>query len=144
VGPTGTAGLHAPVDDGSIGDMDEHTPAEATEARRKAVLEMEQLLHAASDLRDDLDGHIGVCKEIIEGLGREEDLGVVLDRVRSHEWRPKLTDALTTYERLRHRARLRLIALGVAEGMTVDDVERHWSITRQLANRSIRDAGQLD
>jgi hypothetical protein len=68
----------------------------------------------------------------------------VLEGAASRTWRPRLTDSLTTYERLRHRARLRLIALGAAEGMTVADVQYHWSITKQLANRSLREIDQLD
>ena len=106
--------------------------------------ELERLLEAAAVLREDLDGHIAVSRSVLEGVRADQELGAVLDRTSSQTWRPKMTDALTAYERLRHRARLRLIALGVAEGMSVSDIERHWSITRQLANRSIREAEQLD
>ena len=105
---------------------------------------MELLLHAAEALRADLDGHVAVCRGVIDGMERGEELGGVLDEVDARTWRPRLTDSLGDYERLRKRARLRLIALGVAEGMTVTDVERHWSITRQLANRSMREAERLD
>jgi len=124
--------------------MDDHAPTDTTEVRRRTVAEMERMLEAAAILREDLDGHIAVCEVVLEGVRNEEHLGAVLDAASSRTWRPKLTDALTAYERLRHRARLRLIGLGVAEGMTEADVERHWSITRQLANRSIREAGRLD
>jgi hypothetical protein len=124
--------------------MDDLTRTDTTEARRRAVTEMERLLEAAVVLREELDGHVAICQAVLEGVRNEDALGAVLDASSSRTWRPKMTDALTAYERLRHRARLRLIGLGVAEGMTVADVERHWSITRQLANRSIREAGQLD
>jgi len=124
--------------------MDERTTRDSAEARRRSVAELEHLIEAAAVLRDDLDGHIAICEAIIAGVCDGEDLGSVLDAADSGTWRPKLTDSLTNYERLRHRARLRLIGLGVAEGMSVSDVERRWSITRQLANRSIREAEQLD
>ena len=117
---------------------------QAAAARRRAILEMERLLEAADALRQDLDGHVEVCRAVLEGIRREDDLGMVLDEAGSRTWRPRMTDALTSYERLRHRARLRLVALGLAEGMTVADIQRHWSITKQLANRSIREAERLD
>jgi len=113
-------------------------------ARQRALQEMEQLLEAATALRKDLEGHEAVCREIIAGVRGGGSLASVLDGAGSRTWRPRLTDSLSTYERLRHRARLRLIALGVAEGMTVTDVEYHWSITKQLANRALREIEQLD
>ena len=70
-----------------------------------------------------------------------EQLATVLERAGSRTWRPRLTESLTAYERLRHRARLGLIALGVEQGMTVTDVQRHWAITKQLANRALRQIG---
>ncbi len=124
--------------------MGDDTAAQRDELRERAILEMERLLAAAEVLREDLDGHVAVCRAIIDGIRREDDLAAVMDRADSRTWRPRLTDALTNYERLRHKARLRLIALGAAEGMTVADVQERWSITKQLANRSIREAGQLD
>ena len=105
---------------------------------------MQRLREAAIALRDDLDSHVVICEEIIEGIHGEDDLSTVMDRADSRSWRPRLTDALTSYERARHQARLRLIALGVAEGMTVADVQDRWAITKQLANRAIRESQQLD
>ena len=67
-----------------------------------------------------------------------------LEEVRSDKLSPKLTDSLKVYERLRHRARLRLIALGVSEGMTAADIQRHWSITRQLTSRALHEVQLLD
>jgi len=107
----------------------------------RAVAEMELLLEATTALRRDLEGHEAVCRTILDGIRNGERLATVLDRAGSQRWRPRLTDSLTTYERLRHRARLGLIALGVEQGMTVTDVQRHWAITKQLANRALRQIG---
>ena len=78
---------------------------------------MQRLLEAAAALRDDLDGHVAICREIIDDLHREVDLATVMDRADSRTWRPRLTDMLTVYDRVRHQARLRLeYALGVCRG----------------------------
>jgi len=124
--------------------MDDAGAGDGPAARERALEEMEQLLEAATTLRRDLEGHEEACRAIIAGVRRDEPLATVLEDASSRTWRPRLTDSLTAYERLRHRARLRLIALGAAEGMTVGDVQYHWSITKQLANRALRESGQLD
>jgi len=110
-------------------------------ARARAVAEMEQLLEATTTLRRNLEGHEAVCRTILDGVRDGEQLATVLERAGSRTWRPRLTESLTAYERLRHRARLGLIALGVEQGMTVTDVQRHWAITKQLANRALRQIG---
>jgi hypothetical protein len=112
--------------------------------RARALAEMERLLAAAITLRTDLEEHEEVCRLIIGRLRAGDQVAPVLDDVHSHELRPKLTDSLSAYERLRHRARLRLIALGVSEGMTPGDVQRQWAITRQLASRALREIKELD
>jgi hypothetical protein len=124
--------------------MDKGNGGDRPEIRERALAEMELLLEATTALRENLEGHEAVCRAVIAGMRRDEPLATVLEGAASRTWRPRLTDSLTTYERLRHRARLRLIALGAAEGMTVADVQYHWSITKQLANRSLREIDQLD
>ena len=112
--------------------------------RDRALEEMERLLEAAITLRTDLEEHESVCRLIIERVRAGDEVAPVLDRVNSHKLRPKLTDSLGVYERLRHRARLRMIALGVAEGMTPADIQRHWAITRQLTSRALQEIRELD
>ena len=51
-------------------------------------------------------------------------LGAVLGSAESHAWRREADPhSLGVYEKLRHQARLRLIALGLAEGMTTADIQ---------------------
>ena len=112
--------------------------------RDRALEEMERLLEAATTLRTDLEEHEAVCRIIIDASGRVTRSAPILEDVHSHKLRPKLTDSLGAYERLRHKARLRLIALGVAEGMTPADIQRQWAITRQLTSRALREIKELD
>jgi hypothetical protein len=118
--------------------------ADGDALRERALDEMEQLLESAVALRADLEEHEAACRLIIERIRSGDHVSPVLDDVHSDKLRPQLTDSLGVYERLRHRARLRLIALGVAEGMTPGDVQRQWAITRQLASRALREARELD
>lgn len=143
-GPRRRTRLRRTTGNDSIAGMDDDPGALRPDLRALALAELQQLLDAAVDLREDLAGHIVACDAIIDGVRREERLFEVMESVDSRTWRPRLTDSLTAYERLRHRARLRLIALGRSEGMSVDDVEHLWSITRQLANRSIRESERLE
>ena len=112
--------------------------------RDRALEEMERLLEAATALRGDLEEHEAACRLIIERVRAGDQVAPILDEVHSHKLRPKLTDSLGTYERLRHKARLRLIALGVSEGMTPADIQRQWAITRQLASRALQEIRDLD
>jgi hypothetical protein len=114
----------------------EPEPGSAREVARK---DMELMIEAATKLRDDLDGHVSINQEILDGLGRVGELGTALERVKAAQWRLSLTDSLSRYELIRHRARLSLIAVGIEEGMTVSDVAEHWGISRQLAGRYLRD-----
>ena len=112
--------------------------------RDRALEEMERLLEAAVTLRTDLEEHEAVCRIIIDRIRAGDQVAPILDDVHSHELRPRLTDSLGIYERLRHRARLRMIALGVSEGMTPADIQRHWAITRQLTSRALQEIRDLD
>jgi hypothetical protein len=112
--------------------------------RDRALDEMERLLAAAVTLRSDLEEHEAACRLIIDRIRVGQRMAPVLEEVRSQTLRPQLTDSLSAYERLRHRARLRLIALGVSEGMSAGDIQRHWAITRQLASRALQEIRDLD
>jgi len=112
--------------------------------RDRALEEMERLLEAAVTLHADLQEHAAVCRQVIERIRAGDQVAPILDDVQSDKMRPKLTDSLGAYERLRHKARLRLIALGVSEGMTPGDIQRHWAITRQLASRALQEIRELD
>ena len=112
--------------------------------RDRALEEVERLLEAAVALRADLEEHEAACRLIIERVRAGDRVAPILDDVHSQKLRPKLTDSLGVYERLRHKARLRLIALGVSEGMTPADIQRHWAITRQLTSRALQEIRELD
>jgi hypothetical protein len=100
---------------------------------------MALMMEAAAKLRDDLERHVEINREVVQALEQVGALGAALERIQAGEWRTRLTDSLARYELLRHRARLSLIAVGMEEGMTVADVAEQWSISRQLAARYLRD-----
>jgi alkylation response protein AidB-like acyl-CoA dehydrogenase len=103
---------------------------------------MALMMEAAAKLRDDIQSHGEINREVVRALGQVGALAPALERVQAGRWRLTLTDSLARYELLRHRARLSLIAVGVEEGMTVADVAEKWGISRQLAARYLRDIEQ--
>ncbi len=118
--------------------------ADDDELRRCADEEMTRLIEAAASLRQDLEQHEAVCRSILECIRTKEPLGQALEAANSQKWRQQLTRSLSAYEKLRHRARLRLIAIGLSEGMTQGDIQHHWGITRQLASRAVREVSRLE
>jgi hypothetical protein len=54
-----------------------------------------------------------------------------------------VTDALTRFERIRHRGRLRLVAIAREQGMSVEEIQDRWAITRSLAIRNLRQAERM-
>jgi len=52
--------------------------------------------------------------------------------------RPELTDALDQFAGARHRTRLALLALAVAEGASMAEAGRAFSVSRQLVSRMIK------
>ncbi len=116
-------------------------PGGETGVDRVAVEREIERLHEASEcLRGHLAASAEVSRELIAAVHRGDPLDGTLQRLAFSQWRPTITAALAEYERARRRARLGLMALAAAQGMTVDDVASHWAITKQLAARSLRDA----
>ena len=72
---------------------------------------------------------------------RREPLTTLFDKIRSSEMGPLVTDALRRFERIRHRGRLRLVAIAMHQGMSVEEIQDRWAVTRWLA---IRNLGQAE
>ena len=117
---------------------------DAARARDDFLQDMRIHLEAAGRLRSDLKTHEEVSRRIMEAVKHGNPLLETLREEESATWRPKLSDSIRTFERLRHRARLRLISIGLAEGMTVQEVACEWGITRQLAARYVKEIEALD
>lgn len=98
-----------------------------------------QHLEAARRLREDLETHETISRQIMEAVAEGRPLAAELRLQNAAEWRPALSDSIRSFERCRHQARLALIAVGLSEGMGAAEVGELWGITRQLVSRYLRE-----
>ena len=78
-------------------------------------------LAAARELRELLEASETVTTRIIDAVAAGAPPIDAIRREDVAERRPTLSDAIRYFERIRHRARLRLIVVGLEEDMTVHD-----------------------
>ena len=115
----------------------------SSDLEERAVLDLRELQEASAELRRCLEENEAATAILLEGLADRELLTTLFDRIRSNEMRPLVTDALTSFERIRHRGRLRLVAIAMQQGMSVEEIQDRWAITRSLAIRNLRQAERL-
>ena len=98
---------------------------------------------ALEDLQRELSHHRSVSLAMSATLSEGGSLLKTLGDVKSHEIRPVLTAAIRAFERSRHRFRLRLIAVAMAEGATDQDLRHLWSISHEMVRRAKRELTAL-
>src|ERR1700675_1270180 len=101
----------------------------SSDLEQRAVLDLLELQAASAELRRCLEENEAATAILLEGLGDGEPLTTIFERIRSSEMRPLVTDALTRFERIRHRGRLRLVAVATQQGMSVEEIQKRWAIT---------------
>ena len=112
--------------------------------REMALVDSENLVAATERLRSDLAHHSTLTQEIAQTVATGAPIVDALLAGQSSSWRPALSDSIRNFEKIRHRTRLRLIAVALEDGMTLLDVAREWGITRQLATRYAREIEDLE
>ena len=115
----------------------------ASSERGRVVDALREVQRASDDLRRELHANERATDVPIEGLDHGVPLEQLLDMINSERMRPQLTASLQGYERKRRAARLRVIALALEQGLSVEDIQKRWAITRSLAVRNIREARDL-
>ncbi len=122
--------------------MVEEEPSPSS-ARGRVVASLRELRASSVELRRELHDNERAMQMMMDGLVAGVPLGDLLDAVNSERIRPQLTGSLQCFERRRREARLRMIAVGLEQGMSVEDIQKRWAITRSLAVRNIREAKGL-
>jgi len=123
----------APPDDGDLARL-----------RHNAAADLRANVAALDALQQQLTHHAGVSRTMIGTLSDGGSLLDTLEAVDSHEIRPELTAAIRSFERSRHRARLRLMAVAMAEGADDQDVRHLWNISHEMVRRAKRELGDLE
>jgi hypothetical protein len=115
-----------------------------TRTREAAIRELECLLASAEELRTSLRTTEVVYRKALKTLKSGKKVSESLRNVQAGAVRQALNAKLESFELVRHRSRLTLIAAGLREGMTIGELGRAWGFSRQLASRYAKEArGQL-
>jgi hypothetical protein len=112
--------------------------------RRDAAVDLRSDVDALHALEEELTRHGAVSETMIRTLTSAGSLVETLETVDSNGIRPALTAAIRKFERSRHRARLQLIAVAMAEGATDRDVRHLWNISNEMVRRAKRELTSLD
>jgi len=108
--------------------------------RTAAVADIEHLLAAAQALRASVRSTEVQYRRTLRLLESGAEISDALENVQAGAKRLALTQTLDTFETMRHRSRLALVAAGLAEGMTIGELGRTWRFSRQLASRYAKEA----
>jgi len=102
---------------------------------------IETLIERTAALRRELEDHEVTCRRILAHVAGDASIGWVLSEVGADRWRSSVTEAIQAFETSRHAVRISLVALSVADGMTIAEVARSWGVSRQLASRWVHECG---
>jgi hypothetical protein len=101
---------------------------------------IEELIGVTSILRSELDAHEATCRTLLDEVRIDHEITGVLPEIHADTWRSAVTDAIRGFEAARHRVRLLLVAIEVAEGRSIGEVAKSWGVSRQLASRWVQES----
>jgi len=104
---------------------------------------IEELIGATAVLRSELNSHEAICRKLLNEVRVDHDMTGVLPEIHADSWRSAVTDAIRGFEAARHRVRLLLVAIEVAEGLSIGEVAKSWGVSRQLASRWVQETTTL-
>ena len=102
---------------------------------------IESLIERTVALRRELEAHEATCRLILDRVAGDAPVGWVLSEVGADRWRSSVTEAIQAFETSRHAVRIALVAMSVADGMSIAEVARSWGVSRQLASRWVHECG---
>jgi hypothetical protein len=111
--------------------------------RSDAIREVAQLEEAARTLRAELRLMEAKYRRTRLALEKGDNCPDVFSASGGGISRKRITDALESYEQQQHRTRTAIVAVALAEGMSVSGIGRAWGFSRQLASRYAREAADV-
>ena len=115
-------------------------PAAPAELRTAIIASAERFREATSRLRGILDLVDHNIDLLLDHVATDVPVATVLDIARVRE---AITDAVSEFSTSRHRLRLSIFSLLVAEGMTSSEIAVLWGFSRQMAMKQIRKLDNL-
>ena len=114
-------------------NRDELTPAEDLLTTVSAAAEEHAL--AARVLVEELDRNCNFTREVLDAIASGQPFTDAMRVNRSSEVRPALSTAIRLYENARHRLRLHLVRVAIAEGATDGEICELWSFSYEMVRR---------
>ncbi len=111
--------------------------------RSDAIREVSELEEAARTLRAELRLIEVKYRRTRLALEKGDSCPDVFEASGGGVSRKRITEALESYEHQQHRTRTALVAVALAEGMSVSGIGRAWGFSRQLASRYAREAAHV-
>jgi DNA-binding phage protein len=110
-------------------------------ARRDAIAAAERLKATIEDTARVFAGHATAVDRLLVALQTPRPLRELLEAVDFHAEREAIAGAIDAFEAQRKEARIAAWRLLVAEGCSIGQIARMFSLSRQLVSRQLRDAG---
>jgi hypothetical protein len=134
-GPSPLKGTRVPL-------RDEFTPAEDLLAVVTAAAQAH--IEAANGLVEELDRSCEFTREVLDAISSGRPLAEAMSAKRSTEVRPALSDAIRLFENARHRLRLHLVRIAIAEGVTDTEICELWSFSAEMVRRIKKEIAKLE
>jgi hypothetical protein len=107
---------------------------------REAVRSAEELVQALASAREELRKAEQMVRRGLRKFERGGDVTSVILSTPPAGSRQAIQDALSEVNRSRHKARLKIFALALDQGISIGELGRAWGISRQLASRYAQEA----
>jgi len=118
-------------------------PAAPAELRTAIIASAERFREATSRLRGILDLVDHNIDLLLDHVATDVPVATVLEELDIARVREAITDAVSEFSTSRHRLRLSIFSLLVAEGMTSSEIAVLWGFSRQMAMKQIRKLDNL-
>ena len=110
--------------------------------RERALAGLRRFQAEAASLRQALGGYERALERTCRQVEGGAPLHEVLKKIGVGELRADPVARLTRFETARHRMRVACFRMSLADGLSIGEIARLWGISRQLASRLLKEAGE--
>ena len=114
--------------------------AAVSSAESEAIESVVELLSALAQARRAMRETERDIRSALNKVARGEDVASALIDVHPGESRQKINDSLVHLDHRRKEMRLKVFALAIERGMTIDELSGVWGFSPQIASRIAKEA----
>ncbi len=121
---------------------DEFTPAEDLVTTVSAAAQ--EHAAAARVLIEELERNCDFTREVVDAIASGQSFTDTMRVNHSSEVRPALSTAIRLYENARHRLRLHLVRVAIAEGASDSEICELWSFSYEMVRRIKKEIAKFE